>query len=287
MKLHLVDGTFELFRHYFGAPRARTADGREVGAARGILRTLHGLLQEPETTHVAVAFDHEIASFRNDLFAGYKTGEGIDPDLLGQFSLAEDAARAMGVVIWPMIEFEADDAMATAAARWRDDVDVVELCSPDKDLAQCVVGARVVTRDRIRGTVLDEAAVIEKFGVPPRSIPDWLALVGDSADGIPGLPGWGARSASIALARYGSLDNIPSSASDWDVAIRGAARLADVLEARRDDALLYRTLATLRLDVPLPERSIDDLAWRGVDRPRLEAVCQALEFPKLLARVPH
>lgn len=286
MKLHLVDGTFELFRCWFGAPRAQGPDGVEIGAVRGLLRTLLALLQEEGVTHVGVAFDHVIESFRNELFEGYKTGEGVDPELLGQFELAERACRALGVVVWPMVEFEADDALATAAARFRDRVDQVQICSPDKDLAQCVVGDRVVTRDRIRGTVLDEGGVREKFGVLPRSIPDWLALVGDTADGIPGIPGWGAKSAAAVLARYGHIEDIPPSVDRWDLKVRGAPKLSERLEAQRDDALLYRRLATLRTDAPVHEE-LDDLRWRGAHRAELRAICAELGWERFLDRVPR
>lgn len=284
-KLHLVDGTFELFRCWFGAPKAQNADGLEVGAVRGVLGTLLSLLRQPDVTHVAVAFDQVIESFRNDLFPGYKTGEGIEPELLAQFPLAEEAARALGLVVWPMVEFEADDAIATAAYRWRDAFDVVELCSPDKDLAQCVVEQRVVLRDRIRNTVLDEEGVRGKFGVSPASIPDYLALVGDTADGIPGLKGWGAKSAATLLARYGTLDEIPPDPAAWDVTVRGATRLSATLEAQREDARLYRLLATLRTDVPLPQQDPDELAWQGPDRPALEALCDRLDYRRFLDRL--
>jgi 5'-3' exonuclease len=215
-------------------------------------------------THVGVAFDHVIESFRNDLYPGYKTGEGLPPDLLGQFELAERAARALGFAVWPMVEFEADDALATAAARFAAEpaVQQVVIASPDKDLAQCVRGARVVCLDRLRKKTLDEAGVVAKFGVGPASIPDWLALVGDSADGYPGLPRWGAKSAAAVLARWLHVERIPDAAQDWAVAVRGAEALAASLRAGREDALLFRRLATLRADVPLPE-SLDDLRWRG------------------------
>ena len=285
MKVHLVDGTYELFRAFFGAPPAHDAAGRPVGAVRGLLATLASLLREPGVTHVACAFDHVIESFRNMLFAGYKTGEGIDPDLLAQFEPAERAAGALGIVVWPMVEFEADDALATAAARFRDapGVEQVVICTPDKDLAQCVVGRKVVCRDRRRGTDRDEAGVVERFGVPPAAIPDWLALVGDSADGIPGVPGWGEKSASAALARYGRLEAIPDDAAAWDVAVRGRDRLAAALRARREEAALYRRLATLRTDVPLAE-DLDDLEWRGA-RPDLDALCREVGFEELPRRV--
>lgn len=286
MKVHLIDGTFELFRTWFGSPRARTPDGAEVGAVRGLLRTLLGQLQQDDCTHVAVAFDRVIESFRNDLFPGYKTGDGVEPELLAQFPLAEQAARALGLVVWPMVRYEADDALATAAARFADACDQVVLCSPDKDLAQCVRGSRVVLLDRMRGIVLDEAGVTEKFGVPPASIPDWLALVGDSADGIPGIPRWGAKSAAIVLARYGRIDAIPDDAGTWEVAVRGAPALASELAARRGEAELYRTLATLCTDVPLPQ-TLDDLAWRGADRERLEELCRRIDFERFVERVPR
>jgi 5'-3' exonuclease len=218
-----------------------------------------------------------IESFRNDLFAGYKTGEGLEPNLVSQFPLAERASHALGIVTWPMIEFEADDALATAAHRLADDprVERVLICSPDKDLAQCVRGDRVVCVDRLRGRALDEAGVVAKFGVRPDSIPDLLALVGDAADGVPGIKGWGARSAAALLARYVRLENIPLDAASWDVKVRGAARLADTLRARSEEALFYRRLTTLRSDVPLGE-SLDDLEWHGARRDELEALCNEL-----------
>ena len=284
MKLHLVDGTFELFRCWFGSPKARTADGREIGAVRGILRTLHGLLEEDDTTHVGVAFDRVIESFRNDMFEGYKTGAGIEPELLSQFPLAEQAARALGVVVWPMVRYEADDALATAADRWHAEVDQVQICSPDKDLAQCVRGDRVVLRDRIRGKVLDEGGVIEKFGVAPASIPDYLALVGDSADGIPGVKRWGAKSTSTLLAHYGSLEAIPPDHEQWAVKVRGAAGLAENLRAASGQVGLYKELATLRLDVPIPQ-TLEEMTWRGADRELLGQLCASLEFDRFLDRV--
>jgi 5'-3' exonuclease len=286
VKVHLVDGTFELFRAYHGAPQAQTRDGREVGATRALLRSLWALLHEPDVTHVGVAFDHVIESFRNELFDGYKTSDGIDPPLWAQFGLAERAAHAIGAVMWSMVEFEADDALATAAARFAADPDVDEVCilSPDKDLAQCVSGRQVVCVDRIRRSRLDEPRVREKFGVEPRSIPDWLALVGDTADGIPGVPRWGAKSASAVLARYVHLDAIPDEASRWDVKVRGAEALATSLRERRPDALLYRTLATLRRDVPLAE-SRDDMIWRGVRVDELAALCEEIEDDSFLDRV--
>jgi 5'-3' exonuclease len=277
VNVHLVDGTFELFRAHFGAPRAAGPGGREVGATRGLLRSLRALLREEGVTHVAVAFDHVIESFRNRIFPGYKTAAGVPEELLAQFPLAEEAARALGLVVWPMVEFEADDALATAAARFAEapEVERVLVCSPDKDLAQCVRGARVVGFDRMRRRLFDEDAVRARFGVAPSSIPDWLALVGDDADGIPGVPRWGERSASALLGRFGRLESIPDSADGWGVAVRGAARLAESLRAHREQALLYRTLATLRTDVPLAE-GLDDLRCRGPRRDALEALEAAL-----------
>ncbi len=281
-----MDGTYELFRAYFGAPKATTREGREVGATRGILRSLFALLREPGVTHVACSFDHVIESFRNDLFDGYKTSAGVPEDLLAQFSLAEDATHALGIVVWPMVEFEADDAIAAAAHRWRDapEVEQIVLCTPDKDMAQCVQGARVVCLDRLRRRTLDEAGVIEKFGVPPASIPDWLALVGDSADGYPGVPRWGAKSAAAILAAYGSLEAIPDRESEWRVPVRGAAALAATLREHRDAAYLYRRLATLRVDVPLTER-LEDLRWRGARRDQLTTLCHDIEDEGFLERV--
>ncbi|HXK12679.1 MAG TPA: 5'-3' exonuclease H3TH domain-containing protein [Vicinamibacteria bacterium] len=288
MKVHLVDGTYELFRAFFGAPPASDAAGRPVGAVRGLLATLLSLLREPDVTHVACAFDHVIESFRNELFEGYKTGEGVDPDLLAQFEPAEEATAALGIVVWPMVEFEADDALATGAARLRDapGVEQVVICSPDKDLAQCVLGQRVVSRDRRRGLDRDEAGVLARFGVPPAAIPDWLALVGDTADGIPGVPGWGEKSASLVLARYGKLEAVPDEAATWDVAVRGRERLGESLRAHRDEAALYKRLATLRSDVPLAE-GLADLEWRGARRAELEALCRAIGSEDLPGRVPR
>jgi 5'-3' exonuclease len=264
MKVHLIDGTYELFRSYFGAPPRTDAAGREVGAAVGLLRSLAMLLADPGVTHVGCAFDRVIESFRNDLFSGYKSGEGVDQALLDQFPLAETAVAAMGIVVWPMVEFEADDALATAAARFKGEpgVEQVVICSPDKDLAQAVTGTRVVAWDRRRDIVLDEDGVAGKFGVRPASIPDWLALVGDSADGFPGIPGWGAKSAAGVLSRFGHLEAIPEDPGALGLPAGRAARLAESLAAHHDEALLYRLLARLRDDVPLAE-SLADLEWRG------------------------
>jgi 5'-3' exonuclease len=288
MRIHLIDGTYELFRSFHGAPPATAPDGAQVGATRGLLRSLLSLLREDGVTHVACAFDHVIESFRNELFEGYKTGEGIDEELGSQFPLAERAAHALGVVVWPMVEFEADDALATAAARWAGSagVEQVVICSPDKDLAQCVRGTRVVCYDRMRHRMMDEAGVIEKFGVPPASIPDWLALVGDAADGIPGVPRLGSKSAAALLSRYGKLDLIPGNEIHWNVTVRGAAAIADSLRQHRDVATLYRQLATLRTDVPLAE-SLDDLRWQGARRAELEAVCHEIGDDSFLERIPR
>jgi 5'-3' exonuclease len=288
-KPYLIDGTYELFRCFFGAPPARSPDGREVGAVRGLARTLLSLLRGESVGHAGIAFDTVIESFRNQLFPGYKTGDGLPADLVAQFPLAEEAAAALGLVVWPMIEFEADDALASAAALAAADprVDQVVIASPDKDFAQCVRGARVVCLDRMRSRTMDEAAVVQRFGIGPASIPDYLALVGDDADGIPGLPGWGARSTSLVLARYGHIEAIPADAAAWGVAVRGARSLAGVLAASRDAALLYRRLATLRTDAPLGIAGVDDLAWRGARRELLEPLCAALGDPGLLEQVPR
>ena len=285
MKIHLVDGTYELFRAHFGAPPKKSAEGQEVGATLGLLRSLLMLLNTPGVTHAGCAFDHVIESFRNDLYAGYKTGEGVDPDLLAQFPLAEQAVAALGVVVWPMVEFEADDALGTAAARFsrQKKVEQVVLCSPDKDLAQLVSGTRVVCWDRRRDIVLDEAGVIEKYGVHPESIPDWLALVGDSADGYPGVPGWGAKSASTVLARFPHLEAIPDDPAVWGISPGRALSLAAALHEHHDEALLFRRLAALRLDVPLAE-SLADLEWRGA-YPRLRDLCHSLGDDRIPERV--
>ena len=262
--VHLVDGTFELFR-YFLSPAAAfdRSTPEELRAVRGVVGSVLGML-EAGVTHVGVATDHVIESFRNDLWAGYKTGEGMDPLLFAQFEPLEEALRALGVVVWPMVEFEADDALAAAATMAAADarVDQVVICTPDKDLAQCVRGARIVQLDRRTGETRDEAGVMKKYGVPPASIPDWLALVGDSADGYPGLPGWGAKSAATVLARYEHLEHIPSLAARWDVPVRGALRLASTLSEQRDLALLFRRLAILREDTPLGT-DVNGLRWTG------------------------
>jgi 5'-3' exonuclease len=286
MKVHLVDGTYELFRSFFGAPPSTAPDGREVGATKGILQSLWALLRADGVTHVAAAFDQVIESFRNELYAGYKTGEGIDPLLWAQFPLAERASHALGIVTWPMVEFEADDALATAAARWADadGVEQVVICSPDKDLTQCVRGDRVVCFDRRQQKLLDHMGVVTKFGVPPSSIPDYLALVGDTSDGYPGIARWGAKSAAALLARYEHVERIPDDSGHWDVTVRGAPALAGSLRGSRADAVLFKRLATLRTDAPLPE-TLDDLRWRGARRPELTALCAEIGETDLPTRI--
>jgi 5'-3' exonuclease len=287
MKIYLVDGTYELFRNHFGAPRRLAPDGREVGATIGLLRSLLMLLTTPGITHVACAFDHVIESFRNNLYPGYKTGAGVDPNLIAQFELAEEAVSALGLVVWPMVEFEADDALASATARFKHEAEVeqIVICSPDKDLAQLVSGSRVVGWDRRRNTYLDEAGVVEKFGVRPASIPDWLGLVGDAADGFPGIPGWGEKSAAVVLAKYEHLEAIPADPHTWGLAAGRATRLAASLAQHRAEALLFRQLATLREDVPLLE-TLADLEWQGADA-RLYEVCHRLGDEKFPERVPR
>jgi 5'-3' exonuclease len=266
MNIHLVDGTFELFRHFFSKytrPHQRP-DGLDVSAARGVVRSMLGMLREDDVTHVAVAFDQVIESFRNRLFDGYKTGDGIDPVLAAQFPVVEEACRRAGLVVWPMVDFEADDGLAAGAAKWRDhpDVERIVLCSPDKDLSQCV-GGKVVMFDRMRKNLFDTAAVEAKFGVPPQAIPDYLALVGDPQDGIPGVPRWGAKGTATLLAHYGCVEKIPNDPDQWAVKTRGAKGLADNLCRMREEVKLYKLLATLREDAPVPG-DLDDLHWTGV-----------------------
>ena len=289
MEIHLVDATYELFRaHYSPRPPVRAPDGRDVGAVTGLIYTLLSLLRDEGATHVGCATDHVIRSFRNGLYDGYKTEAGVPAELLAQFPLAERAMEALGVAVWPMVEFEADDALATAAARWGDrpEVERIWICTPDKDLAQCVRGERVVMRDRRRERTIDEVGVRERWGVAPESIPDYLALVGDSADGFPGLPGWGARSAAAVLARFERLEAIPASVGEWHVDVRSAPGLNATLRARWDEALLYRRLATLRLDVPLPQADPDELRWNGARRGAFTALCDELGARGLAGR-PH
>jgi len=281
--VHLVDATYELFRAFFAVPPSQAPDGREVGAVRGVLATLLYLVQQEGATHVACATDQVIRSFRNDLYGGYKTEAGVDAALLAQFPLVEEAMAALGLVVWPMTDFEADDALAAGAAKFADQAGQVLIATPDKDLAQCVRGTHVVMLDRRRKQTLDEAGVRAKFGVPPRSIPDWLALVGDSADGYPGLPGWGAKSAAALLDVYGAIEAIPAKASSWTAKVRGADKLAATLVERMDDALLYKRLATLRTDVPLRE-SLEDLEWRGA-RKELRDFCARIGFADFPSRV--
>jgi 5'-3' exonuclease len=288
MKIHLVDGTYELFRNHFGAPPKKSAIGQEVGATLGLMRSLLMLLQSADVTHVGVAFDHVIESFRNDLYTGYKTGEGVDPILLAQFTLAEQAVAALGVVVWPMVEFEADDAIASAAHRFRKtkSVQQIVVCSPDKDLSQVVSGDHIVCWDRRREIIINEAGVVEKFGVGPQSIPDYLGVVGDSADGFPGIPGWGAKSASAVLAHYKKLEAIPKDAAKWKVPSISAGRassLAESLSKNWEAALLFRKLATVRTDVPLKE-NLNDLKWRGA-RNELKEFCSNLGDEKIAPRV--
>jgi 5'-3' exonuclease len=287
MKIHLVDGTYELFRAFYGPPPRTAPDGRQVGATVGLLKSLLALITDSGATHIACAFDHVVESFRNDLFPGYKTGAGIDPDLQAQFSLAEEAVAALGIVVWPMVEFEADDAIATATIRFQDEptVDQIVICSPDKDLAQLVSGNRIVCWDRRRDIVYDEGAVIEKYGVSPNSIPDWLALVGDPADGIPGVPTWGAKSSSALLSKYQHIEAIPDDIELWGLSAGRARRLAENLTLHKEQALLYRRLTTLRRDVPLQE-SVDDLEWRGA-REGLRQLCRELGATDLLDRIPR
>jgi 5'-3' exonuclease len=283
MDIHLVDGTYELFRHFFAVPPAQDISGNEVGAVRGVLASVMGLI-EGGATHVGVATDHVVESFRNDLYPGYKTSEGVPAPLMAQFSVLEEALESMGVVVWPMVRYEADDAMASAAVKAARDERVrqVIVCTPDKDLAQCVVGSRVVQLDRRRGILRDEAGVQEKWGVSPESIPDYLAVVGDSADGFPGLPGWGPKAAALTFSRYPHLEGVPKDWRQWHPSIRGAQRLSGVLMEQWSNAILYRTLATLILDVPVFE-TVDELQWKGPG-PEFERYCERIQFPGLHAR---
>jgi 5'-3' exonuclease len=287
VRVHLVDGTYELFRHFYGAPPRESSEGGEVGAVRGVVQSVLSMFAA-RASHVGVATDHVVESFRNDLWPGYKTGEGVDDALMAQFPLLEAALVAMGVVVWPMVELEADDALASAAAVAADDdgVEQVLVCTPDKDLAQCVRGRRVVQLDRRKDVITDEEAVRARYGIGPLSIPDWLALVGDSADGFPGLQGWGKQSASKVLGLYEHLEAIPASVADWEPtlrsAVRSAPKLADRLASEMDDALLFRDLATLRVDRSLLA-SVDDLAWRG-PTPDFEDIARFLRDPALADR---
>jgi 5'-3' exonuclease len=285
LEVHLVDGTYELFRHYYALPSARDTEGREVAAVRGVLASVLGMIKEG-ATHLAVATDHVIESFRNGLWPEYKTSEGIEPELLAQFPLLEEVLMAAGVVIWPMVEFEADDAMAAGAfASARDQrVERVILCTPDKDLAQCVSGTRIVQLNRRTRTILDEVAIVEKFGVSPGSIPDYLALVGDSADGYPGLPGWGAKSTSAVLRKFLHLESIPKDCREWHVNATNASALADTLCREFDRALLFRTLATLRSDIDL-FANVDELKWKGPN-PEFDEIAARLDQARTERRSP-
>jgi 5'-3' exonuclease len=284
MNVHLIDGTYELFRHFFAVPAAADANGREIGAVRGVLTSILSMI-ERGVNRLGVATDHVVESFRNDLYPGYKTSEGVAPELLSQFSILEEALDAMGVLVWPMVYFEADDALASAAAKAAVDgrVERVFICTPDKDLSQCVVGNHVVQLDRRQDIVRDEAGVVAKFGVGPRSIPDYLAVVGDSADGFPGVAGWGAKGAASVLSQYSHLENIPKDWHAWNSSIRKAKSLSESLFAEWDNALLFRTLATLRLDADVFD-TVDALRWTG-PRENFESVCQSMKANDLLRRV--
>ncbi len=283
MDVHLIDGTYELFRHFFAVPAAADVNGQEIGAVRGVLTSVLSMI-ERGTTHLGVATDHIVESFRNDLYPGYKTSEGVAPELLSQFPILEEALEAMGVVVWPMVEFEADDALASAAEKAAKDdrVSQVLICTPDKDLSQCVVGTRVVQLDRRHNVVRDEAGVVAKFGVKPSSIPDYLAVVGDSADGFPGVSGWGEKAAAATLSHYPHLEDIPKDWREWHPSIRRARPLSESLFSAWNDALLFRTLATLRLDVPVFD-TVDDLRWKG-PRPNFEEYCQRMKVRDLVGR---
>src|SRR5581483_5485820 len=284
MDAHLIDGTYELFRYFFAVPSMADANGQEVGAVRGVLGSVWSMI-ERGATHIGVATDHVVESFRNELYPGYKTSEGVPPELLSQFPILEEALQAMGVVVWPMVYYEADDALASAAAQAAKDdrVRQVLICTPDKDLSQCVVGTRVVQLDRRRDLLRDEAGVVAKFGVKPQSIPDYLAVVGDSADGFPGVPGWGLKTAALTLSRYPHLENIPKEWREWHPSIKKARLLSESLFNAWNDALLFRTLATLRLDVPVFV-AVDDLCWKG-PRPDFEEHCRRMKLPDLHRRV--
>jgi 5'-3' exonuclease len=284
MDVHLIDGTYELFRYFYAVPAAADVNGQEIGAVRGVLGSVLSMI-ERGATHVGVATDHVVESFRNDLYPGYKTSEGVPPELLSQFPILENALVAMGVVVWPMVYFEADDALASAAgnAARDDSVKQVLICTPDKDLSQCVVGTRVVQFDRRRDILRDEAGVVAKFGVKPQSIPDYLAVVGDSADGFPGVSGWGAKAAAITLSQYPHLEDIPKDWREWHPSIRKARSLSESLFNAWNDAQLFRTLATLRLDVPVFD-TVGDLRWQG-PRPNFDEFCVRMKSPDLLRRV--
>jgi 5'-3' exonuclease len=284
MDVHLIDGTYELFRHFFAVPSAKDANGREIGAVRGVMASVVSMIEDG-ATHIGVATDQVVESFRNDLYPGYKTSEGVAPELLSQFPILEEALQAMGVLVWPMVYFEADDALASAAAKAASDdrVKRVLICTPDKDLSQCVMGKRVVQLDRRRDILRDEAGVEVKFGVKPQSIPDYLAVVGDNADGFPGMPGWGVKAAALTLSRYPHLENIPKEWREWHPSIKKARTLSQSLFNAWNDALLFRTLATLRLDVPVFD-TVEDLRWKG-PRPDFEEHCRRMKSPALYRRI--
>ena len=284
MDVYLIDGTYELFRHFYALPAAQDANGQEIAATRGVLTSVLSMI-ERGTTHLGVATDHVVESFRNDLYPGYKTSEGVDPELLSQFPILEEALEVMGVKVWPMVYYEADDALASAAGKAARDesVNQVFICTPDKDLGQCVAGTRVVQLDRRKNIVRDEAGVIAKFGVKPESIPDYLAVVGDSADGFPGVPGWGAKAAALTLSRYPHLEDIPKDWTQWHPSIGRARALSEALFKTWDDALLFRTLATLRLDVPVFD-TVEDLRWTS-PLPTFEDYCHRMKSPDLLRRL--
>ncbi|MGA9509910.1 MAG: 5'-3' exonuclease H3TH domain-containing protein [Candidatus Sulfotelmatobacter sp.] len=283
MNVHLIDGTYELFRHFYAVPSASDVNGQEIGAVRGVLASVLSMI-EHGATHLGVATDHVVESFRNDLYPGYKTSEGVPQELLSQFPILEQALEAMGVVVWPMVYYEADDALASAASKAAKDdaVEQVLICTPDKDLSQCIAGTRVVQLDRRRDIVRDEAGVLAKFGVKPQSIPDYLAVVGDSADGFPGLAGWGAKAAALVLSQYPHLEDTPKDFREWHPSIRKARLLSESLFSAWNDALLFRTLATLRLDVPVFD-TVEDLRWKS-PRPDFEECCGRMKAPELFRR---
>jgi 5'-3' exonuclease len=283
MDVYLIDGTYELFRHFFAVPSSRDSTGQEIGAVRGVLTSIVSML-ERGVTHIGVATDHVVESFRNDLYPGYKTAEGVPAELLSQFPILEEALEAMGILVWPMVYYEADDALASAAAKAAQDerVNQVFICTPDKDLGQCVVGTRIVQLDRRQNIVRDEPGVFAKFGVNPQSIPDYLAVVGDSADGFPGVARWGAKAAALVLSQYPHLEVIPKDWRQWHASIRKARLLSESLFSAWNDALLFRTLATLRLDVPVFE-TIEDLRWNGLAQ-SFARYCQQMNAPDLLRR---
>ena len=284
MDIYLIDGTYELFRHFFAVPASADVNGQEIGAVRGVLTSVLSMI-ERGATYIGVATDHVVESFRNDLYPGYKTSEGVPEELLSQFPVLEEALQAMGVLVWPMVYYEADDALASAAAKAAKDERVrqVLICTPDKDLAQCVVGSRIVQLDRRRDILRDEGGIVDKFGVNPPSIPDYLAVVGDSADGFPGVPGWGVKAAALAFSQYPHLEDIPKDWRQWHPSIRKARGLSESLFTAWNDALLFRTLATLRLDVPVFD-TVEDLHWKGA-RPNFEEYCRRMKATDLLRRI--